>query len=238
MLFFYVILAMGVGAFVGKFMEYVLHELPPILLSENRGQKEPRDVLKGFYRAPFAPSQRKNYFLVIGMAVLYGITVLAFSASLASIFVLIISSLLICCFFTDFEHGILPDQLTLSILWIGLLGSLSPIFVTPKEAIIGAILGYGIFWLINELYRLLRGFDGMFPGDFKLNAGLGACFGIKMLLPVLILSLLLIIFVAIGKMIWYRKLPDSQELHKEVAYSCYVSIVAILALYLKLSSLH
>lgn len=179
-------------------------------------------------------SEVRRFWFELGIGLLFGLTVLVFSFNSSVLLVLIASYLLICCFMTDYEYGILPDQFTLSLLWIGLIGSLFPIFVTPQEAIIGAVCGYGLFWLINVFYRSLRQTDGMFPGDFKLNAGLGACMGIQWLLPVLIVSLLLIIVIAIGRFLWDKRMPDANDLHKEIAYSCYVSIVAIIALYLRL----
>ena len=181
-----------------------------------------------------SPMPLRDYLVTCGVSLLFGLTVIFFPVTLATFFVLLTSCLLICCYFTDLDHRILPNEFTLSLVWIGLIGSLAPVFITSNEAIIGAVFGYGMFWLINELYRYFRQLNGMFPGDFKLNAGIGACLGIHWLIPTLIIALFFIIICTLGELLWNKKLHDTSDLHKELAYSCYVSIVAIVALYLKL----
>ncbi len=71
----------------------------------------------------------------------------------------------------------LPDSITLPLLWLGLLFNLEGRFVPLSAAVLGAALGYLILWSVNKAYRLLRGHDGMGYGDFKLLAALGAWFG-------------------------------------------------------------
>lgn len=80
--------------------------------------------------------------------------------------------------FIDFEHQLLPDQLTLPLLWLGLLVSLHPeAIVSAREAIIGAAVGYLSLWSVFHLFRLLTGKEGLGYGDFKLMALLGAWMG-------------------------------------------------------------
>jgi leader peptidase (prepilin peptidase) / N-methyltransferase len=88
----------------------------------------------------------------------------------------------------DFRTQLLPDQITLPLLWLGLLLSLLPMFVMPAPAILGAALGYLSLWSVYWLFKLLTGKEGMGYGDFKLLAALGAWMGPVALLPVVLLS--------------------------------------------------
>jgi leader peptidase (prepilin peptidase)/N-methyltransferase len=97
--------------------------------------------------------------------------------------------------FIDLDHQLLPDSMTLPLLWLGLLASLSGwpsaghnVPVTPFDAIAGAALGYLSLWIVYHAFRLLTGKQGMGYGDFKLLAALGAWLGWRMLLPIVLLS--------------------------------------------------
>jgi leader peptidase (prepilin peptidase)/N-methyltransferase len=91
----------------------------------------------------------------------------------------------------DVRTQLLPDQLTLPLLWLGLLIALVPLFVTPSAAIIGAAVGYLSLWSVFWLFKLMTGKEGMGYGDFKLLAALGAWMGAASLLPVILLSSLI-----------------------------------------------
>ncbi|TBR40151.1 MULTISPECIES: prepilin peptidase [Dyella] len=88
----------------------------------------------------------------------------------------------------DFRTQYLPDQLTLPLLWLGLLLSLIGMFVQPGPAIIGAAAGYLSLWSVYWLFKLTTGKEGMGFGDFKLLAALGAWMGPTSLLPIVLLS--------------------------------------------------
>ena len=91
----------------------------------------------------------------------------------------------------DARTQLLPDQLTLPLLWIGLLISLVPVFVTPDAAIVGAAIGYLSLWSVYWLFKLATGKEGMGYGDFKLLGALGAWMGAMSLLPIVLLSSLI-----------------------------------------------
>ncbi|WP_435100607.1 prepilin peptidase [Arhodomonas sp. AD133] len=88
----------------------------------------------------------------------------------------------------DLDHQLLPDNLTLPGVWLGLLLSLAGVFVGPTEAIIGASAGYLALWSVYQAFRLVTGKEGMGYGDFKLLALLGAWLGWQSLPLVIILS--------------------------------------------------
>jgi leader peptidase (prepilin peptidase)/N-methyltransferase len=105
----------------------------------------------------------------------------------------------------DIDHQLLPDALTLPLLWGGLVASLwwSPdsahsLPVSPSDAIIGAAAGYLSLWCVYHLFKLLTGKDGMGYGDFKLLAALGAWLGWHMLLPIVLCSAAVGAFVGIA----------------------------------------
>ena len=95
----------------------------------------------------------------------------------------------------DIDHQLLPDGITLPLMWGGLLAAVivgpipgSPIPVPARDAIIGAISGYASLWLVFHAFRLITGKEGMGYGDFKLFAALGAWLGWKLLPLVILLS--------------------------------------------------
>ena len=90
--------------------------------------------------------------------------------------------------FIDQETGLLPDDLTLPLLWIGLLLNLGNAFTSIQNAVIGAVAGYLALWLVYQGFKLATGKEGMGYGDFKMNAAVGAFLGWKMLPLVILLS--------------------------------------------------
>jgi leader peptidase (prepilin peptidase)/N-methyltransferase len=124
---------------------------------------------------------------------------LAGLAALAFVFVLIALT------FIDADTTLLPDSLTLPLLWAGLLLNTGATFVPLREAVIGAAAGYLILWTIYWLFKLATGKEGMGYGDFKLLAALGAWFGWKMLLPILLLSSVVGAVVGIALLILARR---------------------------------
>jgi leader peptidase (prepilin peptidase)/N-methyltransferase len=88
----------------------------------------------------------------------------------------------------DYDHHLLPDSITLPLLWLGLVLSLFNLFTSSNDAIIGALAGYLSLWCVYWLFKLLTGKEGMGYGDFKLLAMLGAWAGWSLLLPIVLLS--------------------------------------------------
>lgn len=97
--------------------------------------------------------------------------------SLLLCFVLLFHYFLIVLFFIDLEKGILPDNLTLSLLWLGLLINTQAVFTDLSNAVISSVIAYLILWLFVKIYYLFSGKIGMGNGDFKLFAAFAAWFG-------------------------------------------------------------
>ena len=90
--------------------------------------------------------------------------------------------------FIDFDTQLLPDTITLPLLWLGLLLNLSATFVDLHSAVVGAVAGYLALWTVYWLFKLATGKEGMGYGDFKLLAAIGAWLGWQMLPLVILLS--------------------------------------------------
>ncbi|RUO56380.1 prepilin peptidase [Pseudidiomarina homiensis] len=110
-----------------------------------------------------------------------------FGAGWPTLSYMIFAALLIVMFFIDYDHMLLPDQLTYFTLWLGLFVAWLGGPVLLQDAVIGAIAGYLSLWSIYWVFKLLTGKEGMGYGDFKLLAAFGAWAGYHML-PVIVLA--------------------------------------------------
>jgi leader peptidase (prepilin peptidase)/N-methyltransferase len=119
-------------------------------------------------------------------AILSIVTAMYFGYSTQLLAALVFTWAMIPLFLIDFDRQILPDAITLPLLWAGLLCSLSGMFVDSHASIVGAAAGYLSLWLIYHLFRLATGKEGMGYGDFKLLGAIGAWVGWQSL-PVVIL---------------------------------------------------
>jgi leader peptidase (prepilin peptidase)/N-methyltransferase len=104
---------------------------------------------------------------------------------------LFLTYVLISLFFIDLKHQLLPDVITLSVLWIGLALNSFNWFAPLQQAVWGAILGYGILWAFSSIFKYVRKKQGMGHGDFKMLAMLGAWFGTAMILNIILCSIIL-----------------------------------------------
>ena len=108
----------------------------------------------------------------------------SFTAIAASFFILALITLTA----IDLDTHLLPDTITLLLLWLGLLFNLNKGFVDINSAVIGAALGYLILWSVYWLFKLITKKEGMGYGDFKMLAAIGAWFGWQALPAVILLS--------------------------------------------------
>jgi leader peptidase (prepilin peptidase)/N-methyltransferase len=111
-----------------------------------------------------------------------------FGLTVEGVALVLLTWALITLTFIDLDHHLLPDSITLPLLWLGLLINTQGVFTSLESAVYGAAAGYLILWSVYWLFKLLTGKEGMGYGDFKLLAAIGAWGGIKILPLVVLLS--------------------------------------------------
>jgi leader peptidase (prepilin peptidase)/N-methyltransferase len=132
---------------------------------------------------------------------------------------------LIALAFIDIDTQLLPDSITLPLLWLGLLLSLDGGFASPRDAILGAALGYLFLWTIYQAFKLVTGREGMGYGDFKLFALFGAWLGWQALPMILILSS--VVGAIIGLVLLARR---GQDRHTPLPFGPYLAAAGWIAL--------
>ena len=148
-------------------------------------------ILKGQCRTCKAPINPRYPLVEALTGILFGIISWKFGFTTNALFAAILTSALIALTFIDFDTQLLPDDITLPLLWIGLVFNLNTGFTDIKSAVVGAVTGYLALWLIYWLFKFVTGKEGMGYGDFKLLAAIGAWFGWQLLPAVILLSSLL-----------------------------------------------
>lgn len=154
--------------------------------------------LRGRCKACKAPiSMRYPLVEALTGALSFAIAV-QFGYSSLTLFALVFVFALIALTFIDFDTQLLPDDMTLPLLWLGLLLNLNHGFTDITSAVIGAMAGYLVLWVVYWLFKLVTGKEGMGYGDFKLLAAIGAWFGWQLLPAVILLSSVVGSVIGIG----------------------------------------
>ena len=117
----------------------------------------------------------------ICIAVYFGVTIQAF-------FALLLTWALIALSMIDIDHQLLPDDITLPFLWLGIILNLFGVFTNIQSSVLGAVFGYGSLWSVYIIFKLVTGKQGMGHGDFKLLALLGAWLGWQVLPLIIVMS--------------------------------------------------
>ena len=146
-------------------------------------------LLKGKCRSCSTPISIRYPVVEALTAVLSALVAWKLGFGVAAAVLIVTTWILIALTFIDIDKMLLPDQLTLPLLWLALLFSLSSsAFVNPGQAIVGAAAGYLSLWSVYWLFKLLTGKEGMGYGDFKLLAVFGALLGWQQLPLIILLS--------------------------------------------------
>ncbi len=140
---------------------------------------------------------------------LIGLAAYQFGYTYAALFAFVFIFALITLTFIDYDTQLLPDDITLPLLWLGLLFNINSGFADLKSAVIGAMLGYLILWSVYWLFKLIRGKEGMGYGDFKLLGAIGAWFGWQLLPAVILLSSVAGALIGVGLMLFKGKGSNS-----------------------------
>ena len=165
-------------------------------------------VLRGKCSQCKAPISARYPVIEAITGALSGWLIWQFGGGMTGLAVLVFAWMLIAMTFIDADTQLLPDDLTLPLLWLGLLANLNSTFVPLQEAVIGAVIGYLCLWLIFWAFKLATGKEGMGYGDFKLLAALGAWLGWKMLPVIVLLSSVVGAIVGIALIILAKRGRD------------------------------
>ncbi len=147
-------------------------------------------LLRGRCRYCKAPISKQYPVVELLSGIACALVVWRFGPGWQAVAALLFTWVLIAAAGIDLRTQLLPDSLTLPLLWLGLLVSLVPLFVDAHGAVLGAVTGYLALWAVYWLFKLATGKEGMGYGDFKLFAAAGAWMGPLALLPVIILAAL------------------------------------------------
>lgn len=148
-----------------------------------------------------------------------------FGTGLAGLATLAFCYLLIAMTFIDLDTQLLPDDLTLPLLWLGLLVNIQGAFVPLSEAVVGAVAGYLSLWSVYWLFKLTTGKEGMGYGDFKLLAALGAWLGWKVLPAIILLSSVVGAIVGVSLILFARHGRD-----KPIPFGPYLAAAGFITL--------
>ena len=144
-------------------------------------------ILGGKCKECHQPISRRYPVIEFLTGILTAFTAWHFGYGLQALFAILLTWSLICLSMIDIDRQFLPDDITLPILWLGIICNMFGLFTHIYASLIGAIAGYGILWLVFHIFKIITGKEGMGYGDFKLLALLGAWLGWQML-PYIILA--------------------------------------------------
>lgn len=161
-------------------------------------------MLKGKCAACHTPISARYPIIEFVTGLLIATLAWHFGPSWQFVFASILTFILVALTGIDLDEMLLPDQMTLPLLWLGLIINLNHTFASPTDAIIGAAAGYLSLWSIFWLFKILTGKEGMGYGDFKLLAVFGAWLGWQMLPLVILLSSLVGAIVGITMIVSKR----------------------------------
>ena len=128
--------------------------------------------------------------------------------------------------FIDLDTMLLPDDITLPLLWLGLLFNVGDVFTSLSNAVVGATAGYLVLWLVYWLFKLVTGKEGMGYGDFKLLSAIGAWLGWQVLPVVILLSSLVGAVVGISLMVFAKHGRETP-----IPFGPYLAAAGVLALF-------
>lgn len=210
-------LTFGLGLLIGSFVNVLIHRLPRMVMTDHTTSNAPRygicapasqcphchTPLKPWHNIPVLsyvllsgrcgfchhPISLQYPLIEISTASLWTACTWHWGFNAAGFCWAGCATVLLALSVIDWQTTLLPDDLTQSLMWGGLMASsLGWIEVHPSQSVLGAVIGYGSLWSIASLFERITGKQGMGAGDFKLLAGLGAWMGPLALLPVVMLA--------------------------------------------------
>ncbi|WP_240097503.1 prepilin peptidase [Thermomonas flagellata] len=145
-------------------------------------------ALRGRCRSCKAPISLQYPLVELLTALLFVVCVWRFGFGWKGFGAMVFTGFLVALSGIDLRTRLLPDQLTLPLLWLGMVAAVENLFVGQKAAMTGAMVGYLSLWSVYWVFKQLTGKEGMGHGDFKLLAAIGAWTGLHGILPTILLS--------------------------------------------------
>ena len=182
-------------------------------------------VLRGKCSKCKAPISARYPTVELITGLLSAFLVWTFGSGVAGLGTLLFLYLLIAMTWIDYDTKLLPDDLTLPLLWAGLLININGTFVPLQDAVIGAAAGYLALWGVYHLFKLATGKEGMGYGDFKLLAALGAWLGWTMLPTIILLSSVVGAIVGLSLIVFAKRARDNP-----IPFGPYLAAAGLIAL--------
>ena len=183
-------------------------------------------LLKGRCSGCQAPISLRYPLVEAFTGLLSAFTVWHFGPTLAAAAALLLLWAMVALTGIDFDTQLLPDSITLPLVWLGLLFNISGTFTDISSAVIGAMVGYLSLWSVYWLFKLATGKEGMGYGDFKLLAAIGAWLGWQVLPLVILLSSVVGAVIGIGMMIFRQHGRETP-----IPFGPYLAIAGLLAFF-------
>ena len=183
-------------------------------------------VLRGRCKGCAAPISIRYPLVELATAALFAFAAWHFGFGAAALAALVFIAALVALTWIDFDTQLLPDDITLPLLWLGLGLNMFGIFTDLKSAVIGAMAGYLSLWLVYWGFKLATGKEGMGYGDFKLLAALGAWLGWEMLPLTILLSSFVGAIIGIALMVFARR-----GRNVPIPFGPYLAIAGVIALF-------
>jgi leader peptidase (prepilin peptidase) / N-methyltransferase len=157
---------------------------------------------------------------------LFAVCAWKFGPSWQAVAAMVFCAVLVALTGIDLDTQLLPDQLTLPLLWLGLIVNIGAMFASLTDAVIGAAAGYLVLWSVFWIFKLLTGREGMGYGDFKLLAAIGAWFGWQVLPLTLLISSVLGALIGIAMIVFQNRGRRSA-----IAFGPYLAAAGFVALF-------
>jgi leader peptidase (prepilin peptidase)/N-methyltransferase len=182
-------------------------------------------VLRGKCRACHAPISARYPLVELLTGALSGVIAWHFGFGPALAGAMVFAWAMIALTFIDLDTTLLPDDITLPLVWLGLLLNVRGTFVALETAVIGAVAGYLALWSVYWAFKLLTGKEGMGYGDFKLLGAIGAFLGWKVLPLVILLSSFVGAAIGISMIVFAR-----HNRQVPIPFGPYLAIAGVIAL--------
>ncbi len=183
-------------------------------------------ALRGRCAACEAPISARYPIVELTTAGLFMLCVMRFGTTPTALAAMVLVATLVAAAVIDFDTQLLPDALTLPLVWVGLLANLGGLFVPLEDAVLGAVAGYLSLWTIHHAFRLVTGREGMGYGDFKLLAAIGAWLGWQPLAVVVLMACAAGVVFAVGGALARRR-----DARAPIAFGPWLAAAGLIALF-------